>query len=223
MVLPLLAAIAPFAPLIGGVVSAFGALAAPKPKPASLDLVAMRREAERAGFNPLAVLRSGGAMGFSNAPADYRFSNALGAIGAGISNWNYDPVSMNRNMVELEIAKKTLANLNANGAPANMSFAVPKVAVAAGKPVTMPMPFGLPDLTVANPALAEEAQTHFGDWMEGLIGIPNFLDSLAMSITGYNPRTHKPPGSPLSGETYDEFQRRMKKAPLHITVRGGAN
>lgn len=222
MVLPLLAGLAPFAPLIGGVVSGLGQLFAPKPKPASLDLVAMRREAERAGFNPLAVLRAGGAMGFTNAPADYRFSNALGTLGAGISNWNYDPTSLSRGVVELEIAKKTLANMN-NKAPANMSFAVPKVAAAAGKPVTMAMPFGWPSITVANPELAEEAQTHFGDWMEGLIGIPNFIDSVAMSITGHNPRTHKAPGSPLTGETFDQFQLRMKKAPLHITVRGGAN
>ena len=62
MVLPFLAALAPFAPLIGGAIGAVGQLMAPKPKASagSIDLKGLRRDAEEAGFNPLTIIRGGG-------------------------------------------------------------------------------------------------------------------------------------------------------------------
>lgn len=232
MVLPLLGAIAPFAPLIGGAIGALGQMFAPKPKPTTtkLNLVEMRAEAERAGFNPLAVLRSGAAMGFStgSAPPDMRFSNALGVFGNAVSQWQYDPVGTSlthqRADVELQLAKRMLADWGKVGAPANMSFKTPRVSgVSPNLTTKIALPFNLPSMTVANPELAEQAQTHFGEPLEWVFGVGNFIDSLAMSVTGHNPRTWKAPGSPLAGETHAQFMQRMRKQPLHIEVRGGAN
>lgn len=80
---------------------------------------------------------------------------------------------------------------------------------------TMPTPFGLPGLKVANPELAEKSQTHFGDIMENIYGVSNFIDSLARAVTGHDPTTHKKPGSPLKGETHAEYLLRMKRNPMY--------
>lgn len=80
---------------------------------------------------------------------------------------------------------------------------------------TIASPFGLPDISVANPKLAQSAQDHFGEPLEWVYGLGNFIDSLAQSLTGHNPRIWKPPVAPTQGETYEEYQRRMQRNPMY--------
>lgn len=86
--------------------------------------------------------------------------------------------------------------------------------VSPAESATMPSPFGLPGITVANPELAEQSQTHFGDIMENFYGVANYIDSLARSLTGHNPNGPKPV-HPTKGETHAEYLLRMKKNPMY--------
>ena len=86
---------------------------------------------------------------------------------------------------------------------------------SSNEPTTLPTPFGLPALTVANPELAQDAENHFGDFWNEIYGALNWIDSFAQSVTGHNPRTWKAPGSPLKGETHAEYLRRMSKNPMY--------
>lgn len=44
--------------------------------------------------------------------------------------------------------------------------------------VILPTPFGVPGLPVANPGLAQDSQDHFGDIVENIYGIGNWLHSM---------------------------------------------
>lgn len=116
-----------FLPLIGAGISAIAALFAPKPEPIVVvnenktDLVSMRDEAVRAGFNPVSVLRSGAWSGFSRSTqtqsggvAHNPWGDALGHIGAGLSNFSWNPLS----------DELTKSAIKLNNAQAN-SFAAP--------------------------------------------------------------------------------------------------
>lgn len=124
--LPLLGAIAPFAPIIGGAIGALGSLLAPKPK-TGLDLKQLRKDAEKAGFNPLTVLRSGAAGSYGHV-ADNRLSYALQTFGSGVANFNYDPYGQAKSLAEIRLAEAQIAELGRRGAPANMSLDVPSSA-----------------------------------------------------------------------------------------------
>lgn len=80
---------------------------------------------------------------------------------------------------------------------------------------SIPSPFGLPGMNVANPELADQSQTHFGDILENFYGVANFIDSLARGITGHHPNTHKKPVHPTKGETHAEYLLRMKRNPMY--------
>lgn len=142
MVLPFLTAIAPFAPLIGGAISAVGSLFAPKPKPQTItntiDIKRLRDDAEAAGFNPLTIIRGGGLAGYGSqhlpAGPDTRFSDALMTFGSAVSEWQYDPYGQQRSLAELRLAEAQIAELGRRGAPSNMSFQTPK---AVGDPYTV--------------------------------------------------------------------------------------
>lgn len=148
MVLPFLAAIAPFAPLIGGAISAAGSLFAPKPKATkqtetvtnSIDLGKLRADAEAHGFNPLTIIRGGGLAGYTNstgvmsmpAGADMRLSNAFQVFGSAVSQWQYDPYGQEKSQMELRLAEAQIRALNSGGgAGPNMSLQTPS---ASGSP-----------------------------------------------------------------------------------------
>lgn len=139
MVLPFLAALAPFAPLIGVGVSAIGSLLAPKPQPTvvrnEIDLIKLRDQAEEAGFNPLTIIRNGGLAGYGvnmmPAGPDYRLSNAFQMLGTGIANWSYDPTAVRRAELEIKIAEAQLEQFARDGAPANQSVGGVPTAVSA--------------------------------------------------------------------------------------------
>lgn len=135
MVLPLLAAIAPFAGLIGGAVSAVGALMAPKPEPTvqtnSIDLKRLRADAESSGFNPLTIIRGGGLSGYGrsemSAAPDMRLSNAFQTFGTAVANWQYDPYGAQRSRTELRLMEAQIGDFARRGAaPSGMSFQTPK-------------------------------------------------------------------------------------------------
>lgn len=173
MVLPFLTAIAPFAPLIGGAISAVGALMAPKPKPQTItntiDIQKLRDDAEAAGFNPLTIIRGGGLAGYGSqhlpAAADTRFSDALMTFGSGVSQWQYDPYGQRRSQVEIELAEAQIAELGRRGtAPSNLSFQTPK---AVGDPYTV---FGIdwqPSPWFSN---AQEIEDRHGDLAGSIYG-----------------------------------------------------
>lgn len=91
-----------FLPLIGAGISALASLFAPKPEPVVVenktDLVSMREEAVRAGFNPVSVLRSGAWSGFSRSTqtggvAHNPWGDAAQAIGSGLMNFSWNPLN----------------------------------------------------------------------------------------------------------------------------------
>lgn len=188
MVLPFLAAIAPFAPLIGGAISAAGSLFAPKPKASkqtetvtnSIDLGKLRADAEAHGFNPLTIIRGGGLAGYTNstgaisvpAGADMRLSNAFQVFGSAVSQWQYDPYGQQKSQMELRLAEAQIRSLNASGgAGPNMSLQTPS---ASGSPVgdiTSLWAFGSPldlDPNFADGELGEQRWGEVGGSLYGL-------------------------------------------------------
>jgi len=136
MVLPFLAAMAPFAPIIGGAIGALGSLFAPKPEPqrSSIDLKKLRADADAAGFNPLTIIRGGGLAGYGvqSAGPDMRLSNALQTFGSGVAQWQYDPYAEKRFSTEQALAQAQIAAFGRQGAPANASFQTPKAVGTSG-------------------------------------------------------------------------------------------
>ena len=130
MVLPFLAALAPFAPLIGGAIGAVGsflsAQAANKPQTqtqtGSIDLKRLVADAEAAGFNPLTIVRAGGLAGYASTTfatsggGNSPFGAALQTFGSGVAAWQYDPYSQQRQAMEFKLAQAQLDNLNASTA-----------------------------------------------------------------------------------------------------------
>lgn len=188
--LPFLAALAPWAPVIGAGISAIGALLAPKPKPekqvtkteTTVDLVKLRDEAIRAGFNPLTVMRAGGVMGFSytnsttRLPAlpDMRLSNALGYLGAGVSAFSYDPFREERHSMDMRLGEAQIAMWNRMGIDSSGGGGAYSVSPSVSVPLT-----GGVSLDVAHPNLAQEAENHFGEIGGELFGIPNLVETLS--------------------------------------------
>lgn len=126
MVLPFLAALAPFAPLIGGAIGAVGSFLSaqeankPKTQTGSIDLMRLRADAEAAGFNPLTIIRGGGLAGYANTTFSgggfSPFGEALSTFGSGVAAWQYDPYSQQRQAMEFKLAQAQLDNLNASTA-----------------------------------------------------------------------------------------------------------
>ena len=160
MVLPFLAALAPFAPLIGGAINAVwsfmsanqAAEAAKQPVRNSVDFKQLVADARAAGFNPLTVLRSGGAAGYTqtHAPALSSISplgEGLQAIGGAVSAFQWDPLAERRAQVEFGIAQETLAGLQRDNRTPRVTFDVPSYQAASSKkaaPWTAPQPKSVP-------------------------------------------------------------------------------
>lgn len=187
MVLPFLAALTPFAPLIGGAVSAIGGMiGGNKPQTTTnyVDYKRMVRDAEAAGFNPLTALRNGGSAGFgvSQSPAmgGSPFGNALQTFGSAIANTDFSGQAQQRERLEIALMQKQLeaANTDLRGIAGLGSFNVPS---AAGSRVTG-NPTGREEgkVEVTNPwqtlkvhggaANVEQFEDRYGDVFGGLIG-----------------------------------------------------
>lgn len=117
-------------PLIGSAISAIGGFFSPKPKPQvvsnRIDFVQMRADAEKAGFNPLAVLRSGAAAGYgvssaSAAPWD-PVGDAFKTFGSAISGITIDPWATEKHQMEMDLAKAQIKQMSREGVSRNGSL-----------------------------------------------------------------------------------------------------
>lgn len=222
MVLPFLAAAAPFAPLIGGAISAIGNLFAPKPKAQkitnSIDLDKLRDDAEAAGFNPLTIIRGGGLAGYGvqDIPAspDMRLSNAFQAFGSGVAQWQFDPYGEAKSIMELRRMDAEIASYASRGAvPPNQSFDVPTArgAGAGGKPYTF---FGLDVQPSPWFSPAEVVEAQHGDVASSVWGMLTIPADIAYNVGNWWQKL------PTAAEA---MPHKFKKEVLDITVRGGAN
>lgn len=101
-------------PAIQAVAGVVGSLFGGKSE-SKVNYRAMVREAELAGFNPLTVLRNGGAAGFttqSSGTIGSRLAEGLAGVGNALTN--YDPFEDKRRDIESRVAEAQIANLNAN-------------------------------------------------------------------------------------------------------------
>lgn len=183
--LPFLAAIAPFAPLIGGAVSAVSSLFRSDKQETTttntIDFVQMRADAEKAGFNPLAVLRAGAAAGYGTTrtigPAlsfGDRMADAGSIFGSAVASWSYDPNANARWELEQKLGHaqiKAWANTGTKGY--GQSLDVPSL--TAPKTVTVKHPWASDGWVVEQPELADTVQLHYGDAAEEFFGIPALI------------------------------------------------
>ena len=181
MVLPLLAAIAPFAGLIGGAISAVGALMAPAPKPTvqtnSIDLKRLRADAEASGFNPLTIIRGGGLSGYGrsemSAAPDMRLSSAFQSFGTAVANWSFDPYGAERSRTELRLMEAQIGDFARRGsAPSGMSFRVPKAELTG--PTVLNNADGTP-FALGPGSPAAEVQNEYGEGVGDLFGWNRWL------------------------------------------------
>lgn len=247
MVLPFLAAIAPFAPLIGGAISAVGSLLAPKPKPQtqtvnnSIDLLKLRDDAEAAGFNPLTIIRGGGLAGYGtstqtiSAAADYRLSNALQTFGSGVAQWQYDPYGELKSQAELRLAEAQIASYARQGAPDNLSFQAPKAAGVQSSPSFSGNPYTFFGLEVQpNPFMsdAQAAEDRHGDLVSAVWGLGTVAADAGKWLYDASYDFGRAVGQALWRAQNADAEHSMNNGmnwgpvtnrPLEITVRGGAN
>lgn len=190
MVLPFLSAIAPFAPLIGGVVSGLGQLFAPKPKAQtvtnSIDLKKLRADAEEAGFNPLTIIRGGGLAGYGSqtipAGPDMRLSNAFQTFGSALAQW--DPFGVERSRLEVATMERDLRSLRRVGVSSNLSIG--GVPVARGvTDATSPRMFGWNIPVDTGFSDAELYEQRWGELGGSVMGVVN-LGADLVKASGFN-------------------------------------
>lgn len=157
-----------------------------------VDYVALKNNAEAAGFNPLTALRAGGAAGHTTTShpalsAGEIFGNAISA--AGQAYQNYDPLKTERAQAEYELLRAQLGNVQAQtkaiGSRRSQSFSVPVTGasqVVAGTGVSgLPLSPTEGERTITNPwqeavvdnetsdgAVFEE---RYGDFVGGVLGL----------------------------------------------------
>lgn len=224
--LPFLAALAPFAPLIGGVVSGLGALLAPKPEPQtetvvtnnSIDLKKLRADADAAGFNPLTIIRGGGLAGYGSqqttstmsAAPDMRLSNAFQAFGSGIANFSYDPYAERRFGLESRLMEAQIADYGRRGVGGNMSLKTPKAVGSGGDDYTV---FGINLKRSPWFTDAQEIENRHGDLAGSAYGVMSMpADAI---FTGWKAL------EPWVLSTGDRVADAHRKNLLEITVHGG--
>nr|QJB21389.1 MAG: hypothetical protein [Microvirus sp.] len=186
--LPFLAALAPFAPIIGGAIGAVGSLLAPKPKAQkqttvtnnSIDLMKLRTDAEAAGFNPITIIRGGGLAGYGSstttgtisAAPETRLSDAFRTFGSGVAAWQYDPYGEAKSLSQLRLAEAQIADLGRRGAEPNMSLHAPSSqgpnSTAGGGDFTL---WGVEWDGNPNTTNAEDGETRYGEIGELVFGI----------------------------------------------------
>lgn len=89
----------------------------------------MVKDAEAAGFNPLTVLRAGGAAGYTTTshPA-LSSANAVGAIAEAVGNFamNFDANKAAREQAEFDLVNAQIENIQTETAQRRAAMAVPK-------------------------------------------------------------------------------------------------
>lgn len=188
--LPFLAALAPFAPLIGGAIGAVGSLLAPKPKPTtqtnSIDLMKLRSDAEAAGFNPLTIIRGGGLAGYGtstmSAAPDMRLSNAFSTFGSGFAQWQYDPYGEQKSLAELSLAKAQIASYAKTSAPSGLSFGVPSSKGVQSTGSDGMVFWGNNWGFDPNTSPAQLAEDRYGDIMQAIYGLGVFAADAGKNI-----------------------------------------
>lgn len=230
MVLPLLAAIAPFAPLISGAISGLGSLLAPKPKPQtqtvsnSIDLARLRADAEANGFNPLGIIRAGGLAGYGtstetlSAAPDMRLSNALSSFGSGFASWQYDPYGEAKSLAELALAKAQIKSYAATGAPSGLSLQTPKSSGTFSGPVSDYVLAGFNIKGDPNWSDAQVLEDRHGDIVSSVYGLLT-LGADSMKAVGFKGDKLV---SDLAAGTLD-FARYLDKRKVSLSARQGAD
>nr|QJB21443.1 MAG: hypothetical protein [Microvirus sp.] len=243
MVLPFLAAIAPFAPLIGGAIGAVGSLLAPKPKAQtqtttqvvnnSIDLGKLREDAEKNGFNPLTIIRGGGLAGYGSmnttttgtipAAPDTRLSDAMQIFGSGMAQWQYDPYGQQKSQMELRLAEAQIRALDRQGyAPPNMSLDTPRANTSPAGDFDPGIGKGFRFLgwDFKQSGLfssAERMESDHGDLASSMWGAITIPDAIINTALDWFPKS----------QAWRNFEREVLGGPkpkvLDITVRGGAN
>lgn len=157
-------------------------------------------DAERAGVHPLAALGASGAsyspvgLGQNDTAAGFAaagdsFHRAIDATAtAGERATAYDKqvqgLQLTRMGLENELLMSQIAQINqaGRGPPFPVSSDTSSFPGEGNAPISIPTPFGMPALRVANPKLAQQAQDHFGEPLEWVYGGTNFLDSIARQV-----------------------------------------
>lgn len=197
MVLPFLAAAAPFLPWIsaglGAVGSIFGAFGASQPKTvrSEVDFGKMVADAEAAGFNPLTVLRNGGMAGYAmtHSPglnAAEAFGQGLTGVGASLGQLSSDILAQQRAATEWKVAEAQIANLQADTRMRSQSFNVPTYQGSARDSVKGPWEVAKPEPVVAirtggatwlpdtGWSNTQEFEDRYGDPMSWIYGVGAF-------------------------------------------------
>lgn len=102
-------------PLAGAAIGAIGQgmQAKAASKPGRTDFKGLVRDAEAAGFNPLTALRATGAAAYSSRPHS-AMGAGLGALGAGISQIQFDPVGEQMREKQMSLLDAQIANMTAD-------------------------------------------------------------------------------------------------------------
>lgn len=177
---PFLAALAPFAPLIGGAIAGIGALFQPKPEPQvvtnEVDLGKLRKSAQDNGFNPLTVIRNGGMAGFTTTRHPNLSWNPIGdaltAFGTGVMNFSYNP---KREALENTLLEKQIKSydLPKSGYRTSVS-ASPTRSTSGGSwntAATKPRFFGVDWLEDTNFSSAQINEDRYGDFVDSVGGV----------------------------------------------------
>lgn len=223
MVLPFLAAAAPFAPLIGAAVSAIGGLFSSGDSKNRVDYKQMVKDAEEAGFNPLTVLRNGGSAGYqqTHAPALSAFGGALQTMGQGIAAVQWDPQADVRAKAEFDLVQAQIANLNADTQTRSRSFNVPtyqgSTTAKTDGPWQMAEPAGVVGVRMGGFSLtpdtgwsnAQEVEDRMGEPISWLYGVGVTAADLYNSLI---PQSHRGGVTPLSQKIKD-LQADRKRVP----------
>ena len=166
-----------------------------------VDLKQLVKDAQRAGFNPLTVLRNGGAAGYQQTQHPSLsmgsvVAEALGAVGHNLVN--YDPHAAAKRQAETAMHNAMLENLQADTAlKGRMGFTnVPvKTGASVVAPVTLatgPAPV-VGETTVTNPFPAggevnpnlkdaESGEARYGDILQEVFGVFNAVGDLAHNV-----------------------------------------
>lgn len=119
-----------------GIISGIGSLFGGGGESSSINLKALVKQAEKAGFNPLTVLRAGGGAGFvqTHTPALAGIGTLANAAAQGIDAWmNFDPAAeqraKDRDVLEMKVLEAELGRIQSE-THRSRSFNVPSRGVS---------------------------------------------------------------------------------------------
>lgn len=160
-----------------------------------VDYKQMVKDAEAAGFNPLTVLRAGGAAGYTTTHHPALSSvNTVGAIAEAVGNFamNYDANKAVREQAEFDLVQAQIANIQTETAQRKAAMlAVPKRIAgnakdSAGRPAEdysktpkLSLPWATPLAVGPKPEAGEPTVTNPYPLSGGLLVNPRFKDAEA--------------------------------------------